>query len=128
MSKIKNFLRRKTILKQVNYLELTPLRLAQEVIAESGEVAILIPRFTSKFAQKYFLPRHKSVHFQIKLDEFGAATWLAIDGEKNVSTIAQELLAKFGDKIQPIESRLTTFLTTLYEQKLITFAEIKEFM
>ena len=63
---------------------------------------------------------------KLKLDEIGTETWLLIDSKKNVVTIAGELEKKFGDRIEPVNQRLTTFLTQLYRQKFISFIEIKE--
>lgn len=126
---IKDFLRRRAILKNANYLTLTPVRLAEEEIDEEGsKVAILMPRFVSAFANKYFLPKRKSTHTKINLDQLSGITWLLIDGEKNVEEIAQELHEKCSDKITSItdaEQRLTKFLTFLYTQKLITFRELQ---
>jgi hypothetical protein len=58
------------------------------------------------------------------LDELGSASWLAINGEKKVSEIADELEKKFGEKIHPVEERLTKFLSLLYNHKLILYKEI----
>lgn len=118
------FFARRKILKQANYLELTPMRLVAEEIEPDNLVTVLMPKFKTKFMQKYFLPRSKSAYVKIKLDELGSATWLAIDGKKKVSNIIAELQEQFGDKIQPVETRVTTFLTMLYQQELISFLEI----
>jgi hypothetical protein len=125
------FLQRRAILKNANYLMLTPIKLAgAEFDAANNLVVILFPRFTSKFAQRYILPKLKSPHIKLKLDKIASATWLAIDGKKNVGDIAMELSQSIGveeggsDNID-VEHRLTKFLTLLYEQKIITFKEIQ---
>ena len=120
-----NFLQRRAKLKNANYLEVTPFRVLNEEIDENSFVTILIPKVTNSFAKKYFEPMLKSPLIKLKLDEIGSASWLAIDGKKKVAEIATELVQKFGDKIDPVEERLTKFLTTLYEQRFITFQEIK---
>jgi hypothetical protein len=120
-----NFFQRRAKLKNVNYLEVTPVRVLNEEVDENNLVTILIPKVTNRFAKKYFEPMLKSPLIKLKLDEIGSASWLAIDGKKKVSEIAEELVQKFGDKIDPVEERLTKFLTTLYEQRFITFQEIK---
>lgn len=119
-----NFFQKRARLKNANYLELRPIRLVPEEIT-NNHVAILMPKFTSKFAKKYILPKLKTPHIKLKLDELSATTWLAIDGKKTVKEIAKELLQKFSGQAQPVERRLTTFLTLLYEQKLLTFTEIQ---
>lgn len=120
-----NFFQRRAKLKNANYLEVTPVRVLKEEVDESNLVTVLIPKVTNRFAKKYFEPMLKSPLIKLKLDEIGSASWLAIDGKKKVAEIAAELVQKFGDKIDPVEERLTKYLTTLYEQRFITFQEIK---
>ncbi len=97
----------------------------KEEVDSDNLVTVLIPKFTHSFAKKYFEPILKSPVIKLKLDELGSASWLAIDGKKNVYEIGNELIEKFGDKIQPVEQRLTKYLTQLYEHRLITFEELK---
>ncbi|MBA4406110.1 PqqD family protein [bacterium] len=120
-----NFFQRRAKLKNINYLEVTPIRVLHEEVDENNLVTVLIPKVTNRLAKKYFEPMLKSPLIKLKLDEIGSASWLAIDGKKNVAEIASELVQKFGDKINPVEERLTKYLTTLYEQRFITFQEIK---
>lgn len=120
-----NFFQRRKKLKNSNYLELTPLHLMNYEVDENNNVTILIPKFTSEFSKKYLMTKLKNSYIKLKLDELGSAAWLEVDGKKNVSEIAFNLTQKFGNKIQPTEERLTKYLTQLYEQKLITFEEIK---
>lgn len=120
-----NFLQRRRILKNTNTFDLTPAYLVKHEIGENNLVTVLMPKFQNKITIKLFEPKLKSPHIKIKLDELGSAVWLAIDGKKNVGVIAGELVAALGDKIQPVEERLPKFLTQLYEQRLITFEELK---
>ncbi len=121
-----NFSERRKILKGANYLELTPLRLKKEEISEENLVTILIPKFQNKFAVRFINPNLKSPVIRLKLDELGSAVWLLIDGKRTVDKIGQLLLEKFGNKIEPVNERLTKFLTGLYEQRFITFQEINK--
>ena len=120
-----SFIERKKILKNANYLDLRPIRNYSEEISDDNLVTILIPRFKSQFAAKYILPKMKGKYFKLKLDEIGSAAWLMINGKSNVAEIMKDLDAKFGEKIQPVDERLIKFLTQLYQQRLITFEEIK---
>ncbi|MDH7604457.1 MAG: PqqD family protein [Melioribacter sp.] len=112
-------------MKSANYLELTPVHLMKYESDENNFVTIHIPKFNSSFSFKYIMPRLKNPFIKLKLDELGSAAWLEIDGKKKVLEIADRLTQKFGSKVQPVEERLTKFLTQLYEQRLITFEEIK---
>jgi len=127
-----NFFQRRSKLKKANYLELRPIKAAgwepvkdDPAAGPDNTVSIQMPKFSSKFTKKYFEPRLKSPFIKINLDEIGSAAWLAIDGVKNVEMIAGELVEKFGIKVDPVEERLTKFYTHLYDQKLITFEELK---
>jgi Coenzyme PQQ synthesis protein D (PqqD) len=120
-----NFFERRKRLKGANYLELTPIRSVEFETDLNNQITLLLPKFTNAFAKRYIEPRLRTTVFRLKLDELGSASWLAIDGNKNVSTIAEGLLVSIGEKIQPVEERLTKFLTLLYEQRYITFQELE---
>lgn len=110
--------------KKLNYLKLTPFRIYDHEIDSKGVVNVLIPRFTNKFLVQFLVPRLKTPNIKIKLDEFGSESWLQIDGEKRVEEIAKNLFLKFGEKINPVEERLTKFFTQLYNYKFISFKEL----
>lgn len=119
-----DFFRRRKILKDKNYLDLTPVRKV-EYEQEGNLVTLLIPKFTSAFAVKFIVPRMKSRYIKLKLDELGSASWLEIDDNTNVGELCNRLRNKLGDKIEPVEERLTRFLTRLYMEKIISFKEIE---
>jgi len=120
-----NFFERRKRLKGANYLELTPIRSVEFETDINNQITLLLPKFKNAFAKKYIEPKLKTTVFRLRLDELGSASWLAIDGNKNVSAIAEDLLVAIGEKIQPVEERLTKFLTLLYEQRFITFQELE---
>ena len=74
--------------------------------------------------RQWLIPGGKSDSFRIHLDELGSATWLAIDGKNSVAEICLILDEQFGEKIHPVETRVTKFLTLLYDQRYITFKEL----
>lgn len=121
-----SFKERRNILKNANYLDLTPYRICSEELDENGLVTVLPQKFTNKILAKLLLPRLKQKHFRIKLDELGSAVWLEIDGKKNVSQIAAVLDERFKEKIAPVYERLTKYMTSLYLQEYISFNEIKK--
>ena len=122
-----NFFERRKILKKANLLELTPFRILGH--EEDNElIDVLLPRFYSKFwgpkLQPLLAPHKK--YIRIKFDQFGSETWRNIDGRKNVAQIATLLVEKFGEKIEPVDDRLGKFLSMLYEQRYISFTELKD--
>ena len=115
---------RKKIDTTINYLELTPVRNYDHVIEDSGLISVLVPKFDIKWLDKIMSNIIKSRFFKAKLDEFGTETWLEMDGNKSVQLISEHLSQKFGEKINPVDERLTKFLSELYKYNFITFKEI----
>ncbi len=108
---------------KINYLELTPVRVA-EFEQNEDKVIILIPKFETPVFRKILIPPHKKENIHIKLDEIGSTLWLLIDGETKVSDLCSTMNEKFQEKIQPVEERVTYFLTQLYDNKYIKFKEV----
>jgi hypothetical protein len=107
-----------------NYLEIVPVWHYPHEEESDGKVSVLVPRFTNKYLVKHLAPRLRSPYVKAKLDEFGSQVWLEINGENNVQIIAENLVKKFGDRIQPVHQRLTKFLTQLYTYNFIKFKDI----
>lgn len=108
----------------INLLDLTPVRINghEEV---DGLVNILIPKFKKEFMKK-IIPKNKSKDIRVKLDELGSAAWLAIDGNKKVLSIVEELKQTFGEKIEPAVERVSQFINGLYANNLLYFKELRK--
>jgi len=119
-----SFKERKKILKSVNTLDLTPIKLYSDKKDEDKSVTVIVPKFKNKIAVKLISPKLKSDHFKIKLDKFGSAAWLLMDGKTKVSQIIKDLKKKFGDDIQQENDRTVKFIFQLYEQGFISFKEL----
>lgn len=118
-----SFFERRKILKGLSLLDLTPFTKVGHEVDEKGLVTILYPKFKNSKVSKYMLGR-KSPYIHLKLDEIGSATWLSIDGKKQVNEICNELEASLGEKVQPVHARVGKFLSQLYSNKYISFQEI----
>ncbi len=124
-----NFFQRRKILRNANHLELHPVRVHEHEFTKDGNVCLIVPKFRKRWMRDFFISGRKKKHFTIYLDELGTATWLEIDGGKNVQQICNRLREKMGENIQPldeVEDRVTKFLSQLYEQRYITFRELQE--
>jgi len=122
-----NFFKRRKILKKANYLDLIPVRSMEYRITGEGKVDILMPRFRNKFWREAYRNSRKGEFIYIHLDRSGSAIWLTIDGQMNVSTLCQKMNNDHPDQFQPIEeteTRVTRFLSLLYQQRYISFKEI----
>jgi hypothetical protein len=119
-----SFKERKKILKNSNTLDLTPVKLFSEELDKEDQVIVIVPKFKNELAKKLIVPKLKSADFRIKLEKFGSAVWMNIDGKKNVQEIIKIVTEKFGEELIQPEERVSKFIFQLYEQKLISFNEI----
>lgn len=108
----------------INLLELTPVRINEHEEVD-GLINILIPKFKREFMKK-IIPKNKPKDIRVKLDELGSATWLAMDGNKTVLKIVEELKEGFGEKIEPAVDRVSKFINGLYANNLLYFKELKK--
>lgn len=97
---------------EVSWGEIRPERRCRWEEKES-HVTLLVPRFGEGWLgqrlQSFFNPRP----YRANLDEFGSFVWLRCDGRKTVAEIAREMREKFGERAEPVEDRLVTFLGQL---------------
>ncbi len=110
----------------VNLLELVPRRTVEHEIDEAHLVTVLMPRFTNRFLKRWLVPRHRSPHIKIKLDEIGSEVWLLCDGRRNVGEIASLMREKFGEKIEPCNDRLGVFFRQLEQASFISYTNLEE--
>lgn len=81
---------------------------------EEGERAILqAPRFQGRVGRAVVDRLGRDQAYRLKLDEFGTAAWLAIDGQRDVGQIAGMMREAFGERAEPAEERLLEFLRRL---------------
>jgi hypothetical protein len=117
----------KKVNRDINYLELTPVRKYEHNIKPDGLIDVLVPRFSDKILGKLLQPKLKRPYIRANLDEIGTAAWLEIDGNNKVNDIIQNLQLTMGEKIHPAQQRITLFLSNLYRNGFIYFKEfIKE--
>ena len=86
-----------------------------------GGVTVFIPRFTSRFAQRFILPLFARPEFRVQLDDLGSAAWRACDGQTSVTDIVAALHAKTGGDAAELSSRVHQFLRRLYREGSIVY-------
>ena len=103
------------------------MRLHEYEEQETGRVVILVKKFKNVRFSHFALGRHSPV-IRIKLDEIGSEVWKAIDGVSNVATLLDRLNTLWidvPDKTIGLEKRLAGFLSIMYDNRYISFMEIK---
>ena len=122
-----NFFQRRRILKTVNFLDLTPVRVLDYKVMETGKIDIMLPRFKNRMVSGLFQPRHKGPVIRIHLDLTGSEIWKMIDGVKQVHQLCDSMRTEKPELMRPpeeTEKRVTDFLSLLYCERYITFREI----
>jgi hypothetical protein len=110
----------------VNLLDLVPRRTAEHEIDEERLVTVLMPRFRNRFMQRWLVPRYRSQHIKIKLDDIGSEVWLLCDGTRNVGEIAALMREKFNERIEPCNDRLAVFFKQLEQARFISYTNLEE--
>ena len=59
---------------------------------------------------------------KLDLDYIGSLVYPLCDGEHTVAEIAALLKERFGEKVEPLEGRLTLFIQEMFKRNLIIFA------
>ena len=132
-----NFISRRKFLKNVNYLEMTPIRQIEHIVTDKEKsadinkpqeqtITLLVPKFRNKWLSNFLFHNRPSQYIYIHLDEFGTSVWLMIDGKLNVGQICHNLIDKYGEKVMPAEERVPKFLTKLYDNRLISYKQLLE--
>ena len=110
----------KKLTNQDNFLDLIPVKSEKIrwITLEDEIVQIQIDRNS-------WLDRAVRVLFKtptmmkIDLDQYGSYIWTAIDGQKNIETIANGFKKAFGDEVEPLYERLGSYVNILRNNAFI---------
>ena len=119
-----NFFKRRKVLKKTNFLDLVPMRIHGHRIGEDGMVNVIIPKFSNQRFARWFIPKRKPTEITIKLEKFGSSAWQAMDGKRTMQEICDMLVVQYGDEIQPVTERMSKYVSLLYHQDHVTFAQL----
>jgi len=100
-----------------------PIRKVKEFNESEGKITLLIPKFKSEGIRKWLVPKHKSAHIKIHLDETGSNVWRLIDDHTTVEGISNQLRSLLESQEKPselLEERVTKYLTQLYKARLLS--------
>lgn len=109
--------------KELNLLELVPIKNIGWEKTEEGLICLLKPKFHLPFLKKHILPHLKHPNYKINLDMIGSLFWESCDGARTVEEIANRLKNELGDEVEPLYERITLFLQSLEKNKFIRFKE-----
>ncbi|MCF8331435.1 MAG: PqqD family protein [Bacteroidales bacterium] len=118
-----NIFQRRKILKNINALDLIPVRRHEHDITDENKVVLVVPKFEKNWMRKFFIAPARNDNFKIFLDHTGSKVWLKINGVKTSKDIADELLKEYPDMEESYD-RVLSFISMLYEQRYITFQQL----
>jgi hypothetical protein len=58
--------------------------------------------------------------YRVDLDDVGTFVWKRCDGSISVEELARAMRGEFGERVEPVEDRLVTFLKSLQRGRFIT--------
>lgn len=110
--------------KAPNYLDYIPVRKEAQKFHENedGNIVLHVERKSlyDKIAQKLKKTPKCSYY---TMDPVGSFVWRAIDGQKTIYTIGQELLSEKGDSVEPLYERLTRYMKILELNSFISYVD-----
>jgi len=112
---------REEALKEINLLDLAPFR-AAEWEEVDGKVVVLRPKPATRglrgLLDRFF---HRMSARRIRLDEVGSVAWRLLDGERTAAEVAETLSREFGDRVEPSQQRLASFIWMMRREGLLFY-------
>jgi hypothetical protein len=103
-----------------NLFDLIPHISERLTTEKEGELSVIaFPRFRTKFMM-FFVPKKKSSHIRIRLDEHGTAVWSLIDGRKTIKQISDALADHFNHE-ENYEYRVAKHFEHLHKSGFVKF-------
>jgi len=103
------------------YWELFPFRKCEHENNDNLVVVLFKKRPT--FIEKIFFRKMIDNPYKIDLDEIGSFIWNLCDGKNNLNDILRKVKDYFGDKVDPAEERVLSFIKQMNNTKLIQLYE-----
>ncbi|HNX97006.1 MAG TPA: PqqD family protein [Candidatus Aminicenantes bacterium] len=96
-----------------NLLDFVPRPAIPFETGADGRIFLLKEKTRLRWLKRVIQRLGKSQHMRIHLDEFGSAAWLEADGRRTVGEIVARLRPRFGEAIEPAETRVSQFFVLL---------------
>jgi hypothetical protein len=109
-----------------NWAALKPRRACEHRERERADgevrVTVLKPRIRSLWLKR-LLGSWRPSPYRIHLDDVGTFVWLRCDGEHSLEEIGKQLSEAFGERVEPVEERLTRFVQQLRNADVIELGD-----
>ena len=102
-------------------LDLRPFRRHRSVDGEEGGVTVLVPKFTSRLARRWFVPLLAKPDLRVHLDAVGSFVWHQCDGTASLREIAGRVAARFGGDPEARRAEVVRFVRRLVREESLAF-------
>lgn len=82
---------------------------------------MLVPKFTSRFARRWFVPLLAKPDFRVHLDAVGSFVWRQCDGSMSLREIGGRLAERFGGDPEARRAEVTRFVHKLVREESLAF-------
>jgi len=104
-----------------------PLRRHEWVEDADGLVTVLVPKFTSAFARRWFVPLLAKPDLRVHLDAVGSFVWRLCDGTVPVRAIGERVAARFGGDAEARRGDVVRFVHKLLREESLALNPPGEF-
>jgi hypothetical protein len=102
-------------------LDLVPSRVHRFETAADGRVTVLVPKFTSRFARRWFVPLLAKPDLRVHLDAVGSFVWGQCDGTATIREIGERVAARFGGAAPTRRQDVVRFVHKLVKEESLSF-------
>ncbi len=101
--------------------DLVPVRRHHAEDREDGLVTVLVPKFTSRLARRWFVPLLAQPDMRVHLDALGSYVWRQCDGVASVRAIGERVAERFGGDPEARRVDVVRFVRKLVREESIVF-------
>ena len=102
-----------------NLLELKPTRNLEWETDDENKVVLFVPKFTSRFAVRWFVPLLAKPTMRVKLDERGSFVWQRCDGNTTVQAIGEKMSVVFTEPVETTYERIGKFIQQMVHNRFL---------
>ena len=112
---------RHTVTAPPPFEDLVPIRRHRSEDRDGGLVTVFVPKFTSRFARRWFVPLLAKPDMRVHLDPLGSFVWHQCDGAASVREIAGLVAERFGGDRDDTLRQVVRFVRKLAREESLTF-------
>ena len=101
--------------------DLIPVRQHRWEDRDGDLVTVLVPKFTSRFARRWFVPLLAKPDMRVRLDATGSFVWLQCDGRRTVREIAARAAERSGGDSAATLVSVVHFVRKLAREQSLSF-------